>query len=119
MTIKPIKNKKDYLEAFERLELIFDSKKGTAEGDELEILGILIEKYEDEHFPVGFPDPIEAIKYRMEQMGYTQTDLAKFVGLKSRASEILNKKRKLTLEMIRTLHDSLKIPTEVLIQPYK
>ena len=118
MIIKPIKNKKDYQNALERLELIFDSKKGSPEGDELEILGILIEKYEDEHFPVGFPDPIEAIKFRMEQMGYTQTDLAKFVGLKSRASEILNKKRKLSLEMIRLLHDNLKIPTELLIQAY-
>ena len=119
MTIKPIKNKKDYQKALERLELIFDSKKGSPEGDELEVLGILIEKYEDEHFPIGFPDPIEAIKFRMEQMGYNQTDLAKVVGLKSRASEILSKKRKLTLEMIRLLHDSLKIPTEVLIQSYK
>ena len=119
MTIKPIKTKKDYQNALERLELIFDSKKGSDNGDELEILRILIEKYEDEHFPIGFPDPIEAIKFRMEQMGYNQTDLAKIVGLKSRASEILNKKRKLTLEMIRILHDNLKIPTEVLIQAYK
>ena len=119
MTIKPIKTKKDYQNALERLELIFDSKKGSDNGDELEILGILLEKYEDEHFPIGFPDPMEAIKFRMEQMGYNQTDLAKIVGLKSRASEILNKKRKLTLEMIRLLHDNLKIPTEVLIQSYK
>jgi HTH-type transcriptional regulator/antitoxin HigA len=119
MIIKPIKTKKDYQNALERLELIFDSKKGSANGDELEILGILIEKYENEHFPIGFPDPIEAIKFRMEQMGYNQTDLAKIVGLKSRASEILNKKRKLTLEMIRLLHENLKIPTEVLIQAYK
>ena len=119
MKLKPIKSKKDYQNALERLELIFDSKKGSAEGDELEILGILIEKYEYEHFPIGFPDPIEAIKFRMEQMDYNQTDLAKVVGLKSRASEILNKKRKLTLEMIRLLHDNLKIPTEVLIQAYK
>ena|SRR6218665_1246416 len=118
MTIKPIKTKKDYQRALERLEVIFDSKKGSAEGDELEILGILIEKYEDAHFPVDFPDPIEAIKFRMEQMGYDQTDLAKVVGLKSRASEILNKKRKLTLEMIRELHERLKIPTEVLIRAY-
>ena len=119
MTIKPIKTKKDYQNALERLETIFDAKKGSAEGDELEVLGILIEKYEDEHFPVGFPDPIEAIKFRMEQLGYNQTDLAKVVGLKSRASEILSKKRKLTLGMIRLLHDNLKIPTEVLIQTYK
>lgn len=118
MIIKPIKTATDYQHALERLELIFDSKKGSANGDELEILGILIEKYEDEHFPIGFPDPIEAIKFRMEQMGYNQADLAKVVGLKSRASEILNRKRKLTLEMIRLLHESLKIPTEVLVQAY-
>ncbi len=119
MTIKPIKNETDYHQALQRLELIFDAKKGTPQGDELEILGILLEKYEDKHFPIGFPDPIEAIKFRMEQMGYTQTDLANVVGLKSRASEILNRKRKLTLEMIRSIHDRMKIPTEVLIQAYK
>ncbi len=118
MTIKPIKTKKDYQQALERLELIFAAKKNSKEGDELEILSILIEKYEDEHFPVGFPDPIEAIKFRMEQLGYDQTDLAKVVGLKSRASEILNRKRKLSLEMIRQIHDRLNIPTEVLIQAY-
>ncbi|MBK9191047.1 MAG: helix-turn-helix domain-containing protein [Crocinitomicaceae bacterium] len=119
MTIKPIKTKKDYQNALERLEKIFDAKKGSSAGDELEVLSILMEKYEDEHFPVGFPDPIEAIKFRMEQLGYNQTDLAKVVGLKSRASEILSKKRKLTLDMIRLIHDNLKIPTEVLIQTYK
>ena len=70
------------------------------------------------HHPIDFPDPIEAIKFRMEQLGYTQSDLANIVGLKSRASEILNKKRKLTLEMIRNLHDTLNIPTDVLIQSY-
>src|SRR6188508_1906370 len=119
MNLKPIKTKKDYQQALERLEVIFDAKKETKEGDELEILGILIDQYENEHFPIDLPDPIEAIKFRMEQMGYTQTDLAKVVGLKSRASEILNRKRKLTLEMIRSIHESFKIPTEVLIQSYK
>jgi HTH-type transcriptional regulator/antitoxin HigA len=84
----------------------------------LEILGILIDQYENEHFRIDLPDPIEAIKFRMEQPGYTQTDLAKVVGLKSRASEILNKKRKLSLEMIRQLHEKLNIPTDVLIQDY-
>lgn len=116
--IKPIKNEKDYNEALARLEIIFDSKPGTAESDELEVLGILIDQYENEHFPIGLPDPIEAIKFRMEQLGYTQNDLAKIVGLKSRASEILNRKRKLTLEMIRRIHDRLNIPTDVLIQTY-
>ena len=118
MKLKPIKTKKDYDKALERLELIFDSKKNTKEGDELEIIGILVEKYEATHFKIDFPDPIEAIKFRMEQYGYNQSDLAKVVGLKSRASEILNKKRKLSIEMIRQIHEALKIPTEVLIQPY-
>ena len=118
MQLKLIKTKKDYNQALERLELVFDAKKGTAAGDELELLGMLIEQYENEHFPIDFPDPIEAIKFRMEQLGYTQKDLAKIVGLKSRASEILNKKRKLTLEMIRQLHDKMNIPTEVLIRVY-
>ncbi|MBK6936837.1 MAG: helix-turn-helix domain-containing protein [Chitinophagaceae bacterium] len=118
MNIKPIRTKKDYEQALTRLEVIFDAKKGTDKGDELEILGILIENYETEKFPITFPDPVEAIKFRMEQLGYNQTDLANVVGLKSRASEILNRKRKLSLEMIRQLHDKLNIPTEVLIQAY-
>lgn len=118
MNIKPIRTKKDYEQALTRLEVIFDSKKGTDKGDELEILGMLIENYENEKSPIGFPDPIEAIKFRMEQLGYNQTDLANVVGLKSRASEILNRKRKLSLEMIRQIHDRLNIPTEVLIQAY-
>ena len=118
MEIKPIKSDRDYNRALKRLELIFDAKPGSSEGDELEVLGILIEQYENEHFPIGMPDPIEAIKFRMEQLGYTQGDLANIVGLKSRAREILSRKRNLTLEMIRQLHDSLKIPTDVLIQSY-
>jgi HTH-type transcriptional regulator/antitoxin HigA len=118
MNIKPIKTKKDYQSALARLEVIFDAKPGSKQGDELEILSILIEKYENDHFPIDMPDPIEAIKFRMEQLGYNQNDLAKLVGLKSRASEILNRKRKLTLEMIRQLHAGLNIPTQVLIQQY-
>ena len=118
MNLKPIRTRKDYQQALDRLEVIFDAKKGTDHGDELEILGILIEQYENEHFPIDLPDPIEAIKFRMEQMGYTQTDLARVVGLKSRASEILNRKRKLSLDMIRQLHEKLNIPTDVLIQAY-
>ena len=118
MNIKPIKTEQDYQEALDRLEVIFDAKKGSPEGDELEILGLLIEKYESMHFPIDLPDPIEAIKFRMEQMGYTQSDLVKIIGLKSRVSEILNKKRKLTLEMIRKIHLALNIPTEILVQAY-
>ncbi len=118
VNIKPIKTKKDYQQVLTRLEAIFDSKKGSPKGDELEILGMLVDNYENENFPVGFPDPVEAIKFRMEQLGYTQSDLANVVGLKSRASEILSKKRKLSLEMIRQIHERLNIPTEVLIQAY-
>ena len=118
MNIKPIKTEKDYENALERLELIFDSKKGSKEGDALEILSILIDKFENENFPIELPDPIEAIKFRMEQMGLKQKDLAEIVGFSSRVSEILNKKRKLTLEMIRNLHLKLNIPTEVLVQDY-
>ena len=101
-----------------RLDKIFDAKRGTPTGDELEILGILIEKYETTHYPIEFPDPIEAIKFRMEQLGYNQTDLVKVIGFKSRVSEIMSKKRKLSLDMIRKLHTSLNIPTEVLIKEY-
>jgi HTH-type transcriptional regulator/antitoxin HigA len=118
MNIKLIKTEEDYENALARLEEIFDSPLGSEEGDELEILGMLIEKYEDEHYPIGPADPIEAIKFRMEQMGMKQKDLAEIIGYKSRVSEILNRKRKLTLEMIRKLHTSLKIPTEILIREY-
>jgi len=118
MKIAPIKNEKDYQKALDRLELVFDAKKGTGKGDELEILSILIDKYENEKFPIEMPDPIEAIKFRMEQMGLKQKDLVELVGFKSRVSEILSRKRKLTLDMIRKLHKTLHIPTEVLVQDY-
>ena len=118
MNIQPIKTETDYEKALERLEQIFDSKQGTKEGDELEILSILIEKYEDKKYPIDLPDPIEAIKFRMEQLGLNQSDLIKIFGYKSRVSEILNKKRKLTLDMIRNLAGTLSIPTNVLIQRY-
>ena len=118
MNIKPIRNEKDYQKVLNRLEDIFDAKKGTEQGDELEILSILIDRFENERFPIGMPDPIEAIKFRMEQMGMKQKDLAEVVGFKSRVSEILNKKRKLTLDMIRKLNSTLHIPTEVLVQDY-
>lgn len=118
MNIRPIRNEADYQKALERLEVIFDSKKGTEEGDELEILAILIDNYENENFPIGMPDPISAINFRMEQMGLKQKDLVKMIGFKSRVSEIMNRKRKLTLDMIRKLNADLNIPTEVLIQDY-
>ena len=118
MDIKAIKTEQDYNQALKRLEAIFHAEIDTPEGDEAEILSILIEKYEDEHYPIGMPDPIEAIKFRMEQMGMKQKDLAEIVGFTSRVSEILNRKRKLTLSMIRKLSANLHIPTEVLVQEY-
>ena len=118
MSIKPIKTEKDYQQALKRLEKIFDSRSGTKEGDELEILSMLIEKYEETKYPIDTPDPIEAIKFRMEQMNFNNKDLEKIIGSKSRVSEILNKKRKLTLDMIRKLNEALNIPTEVLVRNY-
>ena len=116
--MKPIHNESEYQEALERVEEIFDAKKGSPEGDQLELLLILIDKYEKDHFPIELPDPIEAIKFRMDQLQMKPKDLAELIGYKSRVSEILNKKRKLTLEMIRKLHTSLNIPTDVLVQDY-
>lgn len=118
MTLKVIKTEKDYQKALKRLEVIFDAKKGSKNGDELELLSLLIDNYEKEKYAIDLPDPIEAIKFRMEQLGYKQKDLAEAIGLKSRVSEILNRKRKLTLDMIRKLHEVLGIPTEVLIKEY-
>jgi HTH-type transcriptional regulator/antitoxin HigA len=118
MKLKPIKTEQDYELALKHLDKIFDAQPGTKEGDELEILALIIEDYEDKNYPIESPDPIEAIKFRMEQMGMNQADLAKIIGHKSRASEILNKKRKLTLSMIRKLNQKLNISTEVLVKEY-
>ena len=118
MEIKPIKTEKDYQAAMARLETIFDAKLGTPEGDELEVLGVLIDNYERTNFPIDLPDPIEAIKFRMEQMDYSNKDLAEVIGFKGRVSEILNRKRKLSINMIRKLHESMQIPTDVLVQEY-
>jgi HTH-type transcriptional regulator / antitoxin HigA len=118
MEWKIIKTQKDYQKALKRLDVIFDAKKNTKEGDELELLGLLIDNYEKDKFPIDLPDPIEAIKFRMEQLGYKQKDLAEAIGLKSRVSEILNRKRKLTLDMVRKIHEALGIPTDILIREY-
>ena len=117
-SLKIIKTEAEYEAALERLEVIFDAKRDTPEGDELDLLTLVIDKFEKEHFPIDLPDPVEAIKYRMEQMGYKQKDLADIIGLKSRVSEILSKKRKLTLEMVRKVHRVLNIPTDMLIKEY-
>jgi len=113
--MKLIKTEEDYRLALKRLEVIFDAPADSPEGDEAELLGILIEKYEDEYFPVEAPDPIEAIKFRMEQMNMDNQDLAKILGYKSRVSEIFSRKRKLSLKMIKNLHLKMKIPYESLI----
>lgn len=118
MNLRPIKTEKDYELALKRLDKIFDAEPGTKEGDELEVLALIIEDYEDKNYPIDSPDPIEAIKFRMEQMGMNQSDLAEIIGHKSRASEILNRKRKLTLNMIRNLNKKLNISTEVLVKEY-
>jgi HTH-type transcriptional regulator/antitoxin HigA len=116
MTINPIHSPSDYKKAISRIEAIFDAKRDTSEGDELEILGILVDDYEKRNFPMDAPDPVEAIKFRMEQMGLSQSDLARMVGSKSRASEILSGKRTMSLRVIRILNQKLGIPAEVLIQ---
>ena len=118
MKIKVLKTEEDYQQAINRLEKIFNAVPDTKEEDEAELLTILIEKYEDEHFPIEAPDPIEAIKFYMEQMELTNKDLAEIIGYKSRVSEIFNRRRKLTLKMIRNLHDKLNIPYESLIADY-
>lgn len=118
MNIKVIKSESDYQNAITRMEKIFHAEENTPEGDEAEVLSILIEKYEDEHFAIGMPDPIEAIKFRMEQLNMNQKDLSQIIGFAGRTSEVLNKKRKLTLAMVRKLSSHLNVPTEVLVQEY-
>ncbi len=118
MNIKPIKTEKDYEKALERLEIIFDSAANTKEGDEAEILSMLIDNFENEHYPIDAPDPIEAIKIRMEEMNLKQKDLVGVIGGKSRVSEILNKKKRLTVDMIRELERILHISASVLVNNY-
>lgn len=115
MNIKPIRNDDDLHTAFQRLELIFQAPEGTPEADEMDILVTLIEAYENKHFPIGVVDPVEAIKFRMDQQGLTQKDLEPFIGSSGRVSEVLNHKRRLTLKMVKRLHDGLHIPYESLL----
>ncbi len=119
MNIKPIKSDKDYRNALERLEVIFDAPIVTKEGDEAEILSLLIENYENEHYPIEAPDPIEAIKIRMKELNLRQKDLVGIIGGKSRVSEILNRKKKLTVDMIRELERILQISASVLVNNYQ
>jgi HTH-type transcriptional regulator/antitoxin HigA len=118
MNIKPIKTKLDYDNSLSRINMLMDATPNSKEFDELDILTTLVEAYEDIHYKIEIPDPIEAIKFRMEQESLKQKDLIPIIGSGSRVSEILNKKRKLTLDMIRNLNKDLKIPFDSLFTDY-
>jgi HTH-type transcriptional regulator/antitoxin HigA len=118
MEIQPIKKEKDYQATLREIESLFKAAPGTPESDRLDVLTTLVEAYENRHFQIPLPDPIEAIIYHMESRGLTRRDLEPYIGSRSRVSEILNRKRALTIDMIRKLHGGLGIPAEVLIRPY-
>jgi HTH-type transcriptional regulator / antitoxin HigA len=114
--IKPIRTKRDYEIALKKVEKLWGAKSGTREGDQLDVLATLIDAYEAAHYPMDPPDPIEAIKFRMEQQGLSRKDLEPLLGTRTRVAEILDRKRNLSIEMIRRLHDTLGISAEVLIR---
>lgn len=118
MNIKPIKTKKDYKAALSRIEGLWGAKENTPDGDEFEVLFTLVEAYEEKHYPIPPPHPIEAIKFRLEQGEVDEKELTKILGGRSRKSEILSGRRKLSLNMIRALHKTLNIPAESLISVY-
>ena len=115
MTIKPIRNDDDLQRAFKRLEKIFQAEEGTPQADERDVLVTLIEAYEHKHYDFGPLDPVEAIKFRMEQGGLKPRDLEPYIGQSGRVSEVLNRKRPLSLRMVKRLHNGLKIPYESLL----
>lgn len=115
MNVKPIKNEQDYLQALQRIELLWGAKKDTLKGDEFDLLITLVEVYEIKNYPILPPDPIDAIKFRMEQMEITNADMVKYLGSQSKVSEVLNRKRGLSLTMIKSLYKNLRIPAEVLL----
>ena len=119
MSITPIKTENDYREALKRMELLFDAPVNTPESDEADILGLLLDEYEKKHYPIEAPDPIEAIKIRMEEMQLKQKDLVFVIGSRSRVSDVLNRKRKLTVEMIRKINRQLNISSNILINDYE
>jgi HTH-type transcriptional regulator/antitoxin HigA len=118
MNIKPIKSQQDYELAMVTIEKLWDAELGSTEADKLDILATLVESYEKQQFKIEAPDPVAAIKFRMEQQGLSDADLVPLLGQRSRVSEVLNKKRKLSISMIRNLHHQLKIPLESLISDY-
>jgi HTH-type transcriptional regulator/antitoxin HigA len=115
--VRPIRNKRDYEAALKEVERIWGAKTGTRDGDRLDVLATLIDAYETEHYPMDPPDPIEAIKFRMEQQGLSRRDLEEIIGTRTRIAEVLNRKRGLSVGMIRRLHERLGISAEVLIRP--
>lgn len=116
MDIKPIKTELDYQAALDDIQQLFDARPNTADGDKLEILATLVQAYEEEHYPIDFPDAVDALNYWMESRGLQRKDLQAFIGTRARISEILNRKRELTLAMIRKLNEGLQIPAELLIK---
>jgi HTH-type transcriptional regulator/antitoxin HigA len=119
MRLKPIRTEADYDAALEEIDRLMNATPGTPEGDQLDILATLVEAYEARHHPIEVPDPIAALEYVMEQRGVTRADLVPLLGSRSRVSEILNRKRRLTMEMAWRLHRELGIPAEAVIKPYK
>ena len=115
MDIRPIKTEEDYHKAITRIENLWGAKTDTPEGDELDLLITLAEAYEMKHYSIPAPDPVEAIKFRMEQMNMSKADMVKYLGSQSRVSEILNGKRTLTLKMVKSLYKGLNIPAEILL----
>lgn len=119
MQIKPIRTIEDHKLALARIEQLWDAEINSPESDELEILATLVEAFEEVNYPIETPDPIDAIRFRMEQQGLDDKDLVKFLGTRSRVTEVLKRQRRLTINMIRKLHDGLKIPLDCLVQDYQ
>ena len=119
MELRPIRTQTDYQEALQEIELLFNAAPNTPEYDRLDVLSILVEAYEKVHFPIALPDPIVAIHYYMDTRGWSQRDLEPCLGSRARVSEVLSRKRSLSLEMIRKLNQELGIPADILIQPYE
>jgi len=115
MDIKPIKSERDYRRALKALDRLMGAEPNTPQGDALDVLATLVDKWEQEHFPIEAPDPVAAIRFAMEQRGLSRRDLEPLIGSRARVAEVLNRKRSLTLPMIRRLHQNLGIPAEVLI----
>ena len=119
MDIYPIKTEADYQVALAEIQSLFDAAPNTPQGDKLEVLATLVEAYEEKHFPIPAPDPIEAVRYFMDSRGLTRKDLEPYIGNRARVSEVLNRKRPLTLRMIQRLHNTLGVPADMLLKPYQ